>query len=64
MKSGFVDECLLIDPLVTSIQPVFEHINRCGIDHFIWQFQDVKTRWLKNADRATVLLICTALLYS
>jgi len=37
MKSGFIDECLSIAPLVTSIQPVFEHINGCGIHNFIWQ---------------------------
>jgi len=33
MKSGFVDQCLSIAPLVTSIQPVFEHTNGCGIDN-------------------------------
>jgi len=38
MKSGFVDECLPIAPLVTSIQPVFEHNNGCGIDNFIQPF--------------------------
>jgi len=37
MKSGFVDECLSIAPLIASIQLVFEHINGCGIDNFIWQ---------------------------
>jgi len=35
MKSGLVDECLSIVPLVASIQPVFEHINGCGVDNFL-----------------------------
>ena len=65
MKSGFVDECLSIAPLVTSIQPVFEHTHGCGIETSSGSlFQDVTTRWLKNADRATVLLLCTAILHS
>jgi len=59
MKSGFVDECLSIAPLVASIHPVLKHINGCGINNF-----DVTTHWLKNADQATVLLLCTAILYS
>ena len=33
MKSCFVDECLSIAPLVTLIQPVFEHTSGCDI----WQ---------------------------
>ena len=34
MKSGFVDKCLSIARLVASIQPVFEHINGCGINFY------------------------------
>jgi len=64
MKSGFVDECLSIAPLVTMIQPVFENINGCGIDNFIWQLVPRRDDALaENADRATVLLLCAAILY-